>query len=349
MKFYSTLTIACLTFVNFAGAADLNNVVSVGDSLQDDVLGLRSPLVSEHLADRLDADLTQLARIGATSGGLIRQGQHTQAAAEFGPGDLATLWIGGNDFFLSIANPFGVKSGNFRFLDTLEGNVDTILGTLRGARLEVLVFNLPDMAAVPVSDVLTIFNSRLENVTEATLEWNDRLAALADSHGAHLVDVYSYFEDVAANPEQYKIAGNELVLGPEYGCELCVFAEPIHPSKLGQGLLANLAIDVLNEAFPSSTPLARLTEAELAQLAGVNPIGDFLNRWQESFGQDDGGDFDGDNDTDGRDFLAWQQQLGSASQVAVSTAIPEPSSWMLLSLAVIGCVYPIRHRAVQKL
>jgi hypothetical protein len=340
--------ILTFTTLSCSEAAEFNNVVSLGDSLLDDVLGLRSPLVSEHLADRLDADLMELARIGSTSGGLIRQGQHTQAAAEFGAGDLATLWIGGNDFFLSMANPLGVKRGNFRFLDNLEDNVDTILGTLRGAGMEVLIFNLPDMAAVPLSDAITLFDSRLVNVTEATLEWNDRLTDLADEHGAHLVDVYSYFEELSAHPEDFTIMDHELVLGPEYGCEFCVFAEPIHPSKLAQGLIANLAIDVLNDAFPSETPLARVSEAELAELAGISRIGDFLGRWQDAFGLGDGGDFDGDGDTDGRDFLAWQRQPTSVTSGAAVAAVPEPGTICSSLIAAVLLLGP-RHGFTKRI
>jgi hypothetical protein len=323
-------------------AAEFNNVVSLGDSLLDQLFDLRGPLVSEHLADRLDAPLMELARAGSTSAGLIRQGQHTQAAAEFGTGDLATLWIGGNDFFLSMANPFGVGIGNYRFMDRLEGNVDTILDTLRGAGMEVLVFNLPDMAAVPFTDTLTFFDFQLENISDATLEWNDRLADLATEHGAHLVDVYSYFEEVSAHPENFTIQGHELVFD-EFGCEYCVFAEPIHPSALAQGLIANLAIDVLNEAFPEGPQLAPLTEAELAELAGENPIGTLLSRWQAAFGLGNSGDLDGDGDSDGRDFLGWQRQP-LRSRTATVTAVPEPNT-AVAGLVLAGSLSALRRRS----
>ncbi len=305
-----------------AQAVEFEHVVSVGDSLLDDLLGLRSPLVSEQLADRLDAPLTQFARAGATSASLIRQGQHTSAASQFGEGDLATLWIGGNDFFLSVANPIGVGVGNFRFMDRLEENVDTILGTLASAGMEVLVFNLPDMTAVPLIDAISFSNRKLENISEATLEWNDRLADLVQAHDAHLVDVYSYFEEISSNPEEHTILGHELVFGPTWGCEWCVFADPIHPSALAQGLITNLAIDVLN-ADLGGTPLAKLSEAELADLADTSP----LARWRRAFGRNANGDLDGDGDTDGNDFLQLQRQGSGAAIVA---AVPEPGAIVCL-------------------
>lgn len=82
-----------------AEAITFNNVVSLGDSLLDDSAGVKSPVVAGHIAQRLGAPLTKLALSGSTSTALIEQGQHTSAAAQFGEGDLAVLWVGGNDFF----------------------------------------------------------------------------------------------------------------------------------------------------------------------------------------------------------------------------------------------------------
>jgi lysophospholipase L1-like esterase len=324
-RIVSVCALALLLITSTARAVEFDNVVSLGDSSLDELLGYRGPLLTEHLADKLDAPLTNFARVGSTSAGLIRQGQHTSAAAEFGQGDLATLWIGGNDFFLSMANPFGVGIGNYRFMDRLEDNVDHILGTLRGVGMEVLVFNLPDMTAVPFSDTITLFDRQLENISEATIEWNNRLSDLANEHGAHYVDVYSYFEEVAGNPDAHTINGNKLVFGPAWGCKWCVFADPIHPSALGQGLLANLAIDVLNEEI--GTPLEKLSEDELASLAEPT----MLALWRNAFGRHNGGDMDGDGDTDGRDFLLLQRQGTSASTSApVTTNVPEPGTLSLL-------------------
>ena len=69
-----------------------------------------------------------------------------------------------------------------------------------------------------------------------------------------------------------------------------------------------------------------------------------------------GGDFDGDGDVDGRDFLVWQRNpsvgnladwqtnYGTGSLVAASVSVPEPSTWLLLSLAVLGGKLARRQR-----
>src|SRR5690606_36690830 len=53
-----------------------------------------------------------------------------------------------------------------------------------------------------------------------------------------------------------------------------------------------------------------------------------LSRWQSSFGVDDQADADGDNDSDGADFLIWQRNYQPPA--AASAAVPEPSVITLL-------------------
>ena len=46
----------------------------------------------------------------------------------------------------------------------------------------------------------------------------------------------------------------------------------------------------------------------------------------------DQSDADNDGDSDGADFLAWQQQLGSVPALPAGAAVPEPASAWLASL-----------------
>jgi hypothetical protein len=54
--------------------------------------------------------------------------------------------------------------------------------------------------------------------------------------------------------------------------------------------------------------------------------------WDGAFDLNQLGDADGDNDSDGNDFLLWQRQLGSMPVVAAAGAVPEPSSLALVAL-----------------
>jgi PEP-CTERM motif-containing protein len=72
--------------------------------------------------------------------------------------------------------------------------------------------------------------------------------------------------------------------------------------------------------------------------------GDDFLWWQSSFGVDTGGDADNDGDTDGDDFLIWQSEFGSGVGSA-GAEVPEPSSWLLVGLVVVGILsLPRRNR-----
>ncbi len=65
---------------------------------------------------------------------------------------------------------------------------------------------------------------------------------------------------------------------------------------------------------------------------GVATQGD-LSIWENSFSENRGGDADGDGDTDGMDFLAWQREfIGTPAAIAAAT-VPEPSVGSLVGLA----------------
>ena len=63
--------------------------------------------------------------------------------------------------------------------------------------------------------------------------------------------------------------------------------------------------------------------------------GDDLAQWQGDFGANGDSDSDHDNDSDGRDFLAWQRNVGlGAGSVFAGTVVPEPSTFFLLAVGV---------------
>ena len=62
--------------------------------------------------------------------------------------------------------------------------------------------------------------------------------------------------------------------------------------------------------------------------------------WRSAFGIKPNGDADADTDSDGRDFLIWQRQLGASSSIATtlatSSSVPEPRSVLLAMAASAG-------------
>lgn len=62
--------------------------------------------------------------------------------------------------------------------------------------------------------------------------------------------------------------------------------------------------------------------------------GDDLAQWEGDYGVNADSDADGDGDSDGFDFLVWQQNYTGSSPLAAASAVPEPSTVILL---VVGC------------
>ena len=62
---------------------------------------------------------------------------------------------------------------------------------------------------------------------------------------------------------------------------------------------------------------------------------DDLAEWRADVGKNAGSNADGDNDSDGNDFLAWQRQLTPGATPTVS-GVPEPAAAMLVLAALLG-------------
>lgn len=80
----------------------------------------------------------------------------------------------------------------------------------------------------------------------------------------------------------------------------------------------------------------------LAWWAGTGDptIGDFdgdndvdgrdLSQWESGFGPGNGADADSDGDSDGADFLTWQRNVGTGvSASPANRPVPEPGAWLL--------------------
>ncbi|MCA9234201.1 MAG: hypothetical protein KDA44_01935 [Planctomycetales bacterium] len=357
MARWSTALGAALVALCWQGvvcAGQFNNVVSLGDSLFDDILGARSPVAAEHVANRLGVPWTNLARSGATTDALLEQGQHTTAAANFGAGDLALVWIGGNDFFYQASLPIALGLSWRPTLDDAAANLETTLSTLRAAGMEVVMFNLPDMAQVPfvglpATNILGRRERWLQAYSDLSIEWAHTLGELGAEYGAPVVDVYGMVNQRLQDPQAFSILGHPVNLGPSFGGQFDIFADPIHPSAYVQGLIANAAIDVINATYDplGVMPLERLSVPELAELVGLT-AGDFdgdgnvgwrdLFTWEFNFGAHfevnvsthGAGDANDDGAINGADFLAWQRQYRAS---ATTTSVPEPQSAILIGVA----------------
>jgi len=69
---------------------------------------------------------------------------------------------------------------------------------------------------------------------------------------------------------------------------------------------------------------------------------DLVNFWKPGFGQNANGDANGDSQTNGGDFLVWQQQLGMAAPPV--SAVPEPCCIALLMTGALASLSRYRRR-----
>lgn len=98
-------------------------------------------------------------------------------------------------------------------------------------------------------------------------------------------------------------------------------------------------------AFISFDDPLTLTPTYSADFDGDGDVDNLdLAQWEASYNVDALSDADGDGDSDGADFLAWQQQFTGdlSSSLAVTAAVPEPASVLLLLFGTV--VLPRRHR-----
>lgn len=167
--------------------------------------------------------------------------------------------------------------------------------------------------------------------------------------------------DISAGLEVYYVAG--LPVSPPY--DPIFSTEESSPRWKWDGFMTHNAYAVLNPTESSYQAIYRVylgDETTGAETEGYDsaqvqfnfqatPVltadfnddqsvnhGDF-NVWQEHYGMlstatQEQGDTNADDDVDGHDFLTWQRQLSGESMSLAANVVPEPSTVMLLLLAI---------------
>ena len=243
-----------------------HTIASLGDStLGSDPSGYRGPFASVHAANLMGLDYYEGAVGGDRSWTLIGAGRHTTIADNYGNGTLVTMMVGAWDF---IDSDVEIISGDYSFIDELEENITIILDTLVASEVDVLVWNLPNMSFLPF--LTQIFPTDLHHYfTEASAEWAQRLDEIAERYGddVQVFDLMTASDDLLQNASARTILGNEITSPPMVCAKNCIMVDSLHPTSVGQGLLANYMMKAINEKFPSpngSYPL--LSEEELLSL-----------------------------------------------------------------------------------
>jgi hypothetical protein len=137
-------------------------------------------------------------------------------------------------------------------------------------------------------------------------------------------------------------------------------------SGIGSDLLIDMSVAPFTPGFARPLPpgdytlLVQDTDNVVSyaltfNLASTTLLGDFngdqtvdaadLEKWKGDFGIDDGSDADGDQDSDGDDFLIWQRQFAPA---AATSAIPEPATHGMLVWIALATSSIIRATEINK-
>lgn len=127
--------------------------------------------------------------------------------------DVITVWLAVNDLEAKVP------------LATYRAQLLQLLTSLRqGTRVPIFVGNLPDLTLLP------FFDDSDPTVLHQTIQsWNVAIASDATATGAHLVDLYAQWADLAQHPEYISNDG-------------------LHPSVLGARRLAGIFATAMRDA-----------------------------------------------------------------------------------------------------
>lgn len=246
---------------------EYHTIASLGDStLGSDPTGYRGPFASIHASNLMGVEYYEGAVGGDRSWTLINAGRHTTIADNYGEGTLVTMMVGAWDF---IDSDIDIVNGDYSFIDELEENITLILDTLVESEIDILVWNLPNMSFLPF--LTQIFPIEVHpHFTEASKLWANRLDEIALGYGGsvQVFDLMTASDDLLQNQSARMLGENEVIAPPTMCDNNCIMIDSLHPTSVGQGLLANYMMSAINQKFPSPDgdyPL--LSEEELLSLA----------------------------------------------------------------------------------
>ncbi len=237
---------------------------------------------------------------------------------------------------------FVVFAGANDLLDG-EADVNASVGSLisdindliaEGAK-NLLVANLPLLGLTPRFNGDPVQSASMNALTES---FNSTLASAIDTFEASepavdffRLDVAQMINDAVADPGAFGLVNVTDPAAPGldfdtsgYDPNLIVdepdtylFWDEVHPTTAAHALLAEYALDAVTYSADFDFD---------GKVDGLD-----LGVWEASYGIDDLADADGNGDSAGSDFLAWQEQWGSgvATIGAIGAVVPEPSSLLI--------------------
>lgn len=215
------------------------------------------------------------ARSGATTADAIAEGQHTGLAAQVARGEVGLVWVflGGNDFLEALRSSDAEAELSLA-ADRAIANLETILGTLRGAdrSVPILVATVPDVMELPelAGDLQSgvMSRSRATAATAAVRRFNERVRSIPARDGRVFVVDLFLSQQVArmVAPDAMRVAGRRVsreVAGDEYEC--LFLADGRHAGTVAQAMIARLFLATVNKHLDAG--IRPLTDEEIIQYA----------------------------------------------------------------------------------
>jgi len=217
------------------------------------------------------------ARVGATTGGLLTEGQDTGLAAQVASGNvtLAFLWIGTNDFRNVLNATVPPASLPPTVVPNAVANFTTALNTVLAAdpNVKIVVATTYDEADLPyVRKRLgsgQLSQDLVNQVSSGIQDYNAQITAIANTNPHIAVtDLFGLLGGIMA-ADQFSFAGLPMDRINSNAQPDHFYVDDFHPGTIGQGLIANAFVDTIDAQFGADAP--RLTDAEILGVAGVVP------------------------------------------------------------------------------
>lgn len=186
------------------------------------------------------------------------------------PADIIGYEIGGNNILnnMYLLTQYGVDENPEAdaVINQIVSNQATQLAHLASTHLNgrAVLWTIPDVTLTPEWYGL-LTEQEIDNVQSHILRANKFIGSLASLPNVVVLDLYTMLQYAVENPPV--INGQALIPPPAYGDYDHIFADSIHPTAVGNGLMANAIIEAINDKWDLSIPL--YSEQELADLAHI--------------------------------------------------------------------------------
>lgn len=295
-QMFRCLTVVSMVLVSVAtGQAQINTeqVYTFGDSLTDneyvylffgtppEIYGADPMELAFDKAAGPGDQLTNFAVLGSRTSEVldqIEEYQRGRAAGEIPAATLVSLQAGGNDlidlqnssanlFLLASADPGKNRAADKVIEDATKNLRSSIQLLQRRGRPQIVLWTTPDVSLSPYVLSLGFTDEQLQNIRAHNAKLNKAIRTMGRRKNIAILDVAELQQALTFQPPT--ILGVTILPTPWFGFATAQFADPIHPTAVMNGFVANEMIFQMNCEFGDNVPF--YDELELAEMAGLLP------------------------------------------------------------------------------